>query len=225
MRRFNYLIGLCLFLLQACDTGTQQKKEVGNLDSISTRNLKRIIDTTQKGYPYEIIGAYLNNDTVQDYFVIDHSGISTGYFFDGKSGNEIPTNGVNIPWSRPGVELEYKIINVLCNDFQNEILVKGGSGGTFGLNLTHEVYRFDSALGIMKLVFQKDEFISHHNEEGNDVTDETNYIGLIYDKDSCNIKISIYKGIYKGNEIIPLKNSKKTIYHFNEFKNQFEVSQ
>ncbi len=225
MKPFNYVIGLCFLLLQACNTGTQQKKEAGTPDSTLTRNLKKIIDTTEKGYPYEIIRTFLNNDTVQDYFVIDHSGISTGSFFDGKSGNEIPTNGVNIPWSRSGVELEYKIINLLCKDFQNEILVKGGSGGTFGLNLTDEIYRYDSTLGIMKLVFQKDEFISHHDEEGNDVTDETNYIGLIYDKDFCDIKISICKGIYMGNEIIPLKNSKKTIYHFNEFKNQFEVSQ
>ena len=201
---------------------TRQKKEAGILDSTSKRNLKKIIDTAEKGYPYELIQTYLNNETVQDYFVIDHSGISTGLFFDGKSGNEIPTNGVNMPWSRPGVELEYKIINLLCKDFQSEILIKGGSGGTVGLDITDEIYRFDSTLGIMKLVFQKDEFTSHHNEEGNDVTDETNYIGLIYDKDSCDIKISTCKGKYKGIEIIPLKNSKKTIYHFNELKNQFE---
>lgn len=224
MRTSNYLIGLIILLLFACNSGTQQKQITNTSRPDANSKLDQVIDTAKKGYPYEIIQTYLNNDTTIDYFVIDHSGITTVQFFDGKSGNEIPTDGINIPWSRPGVELEYKIINLLCQDRQNELLVKGGSGGTGGLNLTTEIYRFDSTLGIMKLIFQKDEFESHHDEKGNDIVDETNYIGLAYDKDSCGIKVFVCKGTYKDDTIVALKNAKKTFYHFDELKNQFEES-
>ncbi|MBL0357723.1 MAG: hypothetical protein IPP72_12940 [Chitinophagaceae bacterium] len=87
----------------------------------------------KKWYPVEIIRVNLNPDDVPDYFIIDHSGISTGIFFNGKDSSEITTDSVHAPWSRPGIEMEYRIIDVNCGDHQQELLVCGGGGGTAGL--------------------------------------------------------------------------------------------
>lgn len=158
---------------------------------------------------------------IADYFVIDHSGISSGEFFNGKNGNEIDVGG-NKPWSRPGIELTYQIIDVACNDGQRELLVKGGSGGTAGLYLSTAIYRFDPAAGSMKIIFEKNELVSHYDGKGNTVIDEVNYIGLSYDKNPCGIKVFVCKGMYQEDTVAVLKHAPKTFYYFNEVKNGFE---
>ncbi len=212
-------------LLSCHNISNPQEQKLDTLIENTKKLIRNISDTANKDHPYDVIKVSLNKDTITDYFVIDRIGISSGTFYDGKTGNEIPTDGVNVPWSRPGIELDYKIIDVLCGDSQKEILIKMGSGGTAGLNLTTEIYRFDSAQNFMKLIFSEDEFSSHADENFNDIVDETNYISLRYKKDRCNMYIYTCSGFYKGKAIVPVKNSKSKIYYFDELKNIFEPTQ
>lgn len=214
---------------QFSSEAASSKKTAEPLDNGNAPTLKAYLDSAKKWYPVEIVRLKLDPDTVQDYFIIDHSGISTGTFFNGKDSSEIETDGVHMPWSRPGIELEYRIIDVNCDDQQQEILVSGGGGGTAGLYLTSSIYRFDKESRQMKMIFEETISDSHHDEQGNDVTDEINYIDILNRNDSCINSIHVSRGRYKmgegtykiGGGIRAVKNSTVKKYRFDPALNSF----
>lgn len=174
----------------------------------------------------------LNGDQWLDFFVIEFTmggGPTNALFYDGKTGELIDYyDGTTMIWSRPGVEIEYEIINVDCNDNQQEMLIRYGSGGNAGCYYDCQVYRYDHDSSEVKLIFQQT--ISAYTIDLSDGTpglNERNYIDINYNNDSCINDIRVQKGESSGEvpcysiDVQPGKNGMMWRYSFNEEKNEF----
>ena len=193
--------------------------------------LQDLLKAKSEGAPFEIVRVNLTADTCKDYFIIDGMSISHGSFFDGKTGNEIPIDSFNAIWSRPGVGIEYKIIDVNCGDGQKELLIRYGGGGTVGEYYTTQVFRYDQHANEMKLIFEKEISSFSWDKNSMEVLNEANYIDINYRSDSCINIISVSKGLFKKGKkepyslnIIPDKKYKSEDYHFNVLTNNFELA-
>jgi hypothetical protein len=227
MIKLTYILptSILLLLLFSCQV-KKDEKEAEPQEKHAVNTIADYLAHAKEGYPLEITKAYFTPDSIPDYFVADFGGISSGKFFDGETGKEIPTDHVHYPWSRPGVDLKYEILRLDCPDSNRILVAKGGSGGTAGRALSYEIYRFDEKKQIMKQIFAEDIY-SAHNEEGNNVIDATNLIEL--NLDSCRTTIKVIEGRQKtgnyvlGEGIVPIKGGKLKEYKFNSITNSFDV--
>ena len=173
----------------------------------------------------------LNGDEWDDYFVIvDYMGGPTiGEFFDGKTAELYEYNPTHTHvLSRPGVDIEYEVIDINCGDNQQELLIRSGGGGTIGNYYDCEIYRFDKASNRIKLIFE--ETISAFEwEEGEEKELEVNHVDLNYTNSSCVDEIIVREGkleeprdIYSLN-ISPKQNGIFWRYGFNADKNEFQL--
>ncbi|MBL0357724.1 MAG: hypothetical protein IPP72_12945 [Chitinophagaceae bacterium] len=95
--------------------------------------------------------------------------------------------------------------------------------------ITCSIYRFDEKSRQMKMIYEETISDSHHDEQGNDVTDEISYIDILNRNDSCINGINVSKGQYKTDEgiykigegIRPVKKSTVKRYLFDPASNGF----
>ncbi|TNE53967.1 MAG: hypothetical protein EP338_09415 [Bacteroidetes bacterium] len=174
----------------------------------------------------------LNGDSFPDYFVVTHDmgGPTSGHFHDGKTGAEIPlTPEHEYILSRPGVDIEHRILQINSSDGHKELLVRTGGGGTLGNYFDCTIYRYDRSTAKMKAIFQEN--ISSFVWEDN-LKDEkklaVNYIDANYPNKSSYDTIRVRPGKLISSEdrysiqILPLKAREVRTYVFHPEENQFK---
>lgn len=178
----------------------------------------------------EAYAEYYTNDTILDYFIVKTNigGPVTASFYNGATFIEIPIVPSHVQvWSRPGIEIELLSVDVDSSDNYNEAMIRYGSGGTLGHTYTLSVYRFDSTLNSMKLIFE--EVISNQTSGIEDEFIELyNYIDINYLSNRSFDTIKVTKGESIDQEayslnIKPLKGVVTEVYVFNRNKNIFEL--
>jgi hypothetical protein len=172
----------------------------------------------------------LNGDEWLDYFVIDGfgGGVSAGYFYDGKTGEEIlGKENDDFISSGPGREIRTRLIDVDLEDDQQELVVITGGGGTIGLYYYCNVFRYDFDSGTYKSIFS--ETISSVNWEPEGSPHYVNYIDLLYSESLFAGDFIVQKGEkYETEEfdptaIKPLKQCQQYHYVFESYFDEFRI--
>ena len=189
---------------------------------------------TSSGEPFLINTEYLqlNDDTVKDYFILLHSNpddpYTHGYFYNGKTGEKFPFYPTYYEiWSRPGVDVEYKIIDVDCADGHKEILTRYGNGGTAYHAYDLNIFRYDERTGAMKVIFEQNISVVNSMDTAS-VKSEINYVDINYKNENCISEINVQQGeITVGDSeynlnIKPKENSAIKKFLFNSSRNLFE---
>ncbi|MCG8573631.1 MAG: hypothetical protein MI810_02010 [Flavobacteriales bacterium] len=247
LKKFNYSLLVCFIGLCACKASPSKPKEDVVEDSILTVDTNKIeaqiidqftvktdIDSISFQAGSIACKLNLNSDEYLDYFVIvDNMGGPIGaLFFDGKTGEEFDFfNDYDVIVSRPGVNIEYQIVDVNCKDYQQELLIKTGGGGTIGNYYNCEILRYDSPTNTMKIIFS--ETISAFEWEDDLINEkqlEVNHIDILYAHESCFSTIVVHEGKLVNQDdrysadIEILDTLKKDVYQFKIDQNIFEKS-
>lgn len=252
---FIFLIFLSLLFWGCSETNTNQSKSKietsENLDTfqidpkvIQTRiqEFYKIVDTfynekinridTLVFDPIQTVCSInLNGDNWNDYFVVVdyHGGPSAGFFHDGKTGKPFSFyDKHDLVLSRPGIDIEFKVIDINCEDNQKEILIRTGGGGTIGNYYDLQLFRFDKNTNTVKLIFRKSiSFFEWSDDLSIEEPLEINYININYSTKNCIDTIIVQEGVLESNEpydlnISPKEKSGKKFFILNEEKNSIE---
>ncbi|MFT5820916.1 MAG: hypothetical protein ACI8ZM_002164 [Crocinitomix sp.] len=168
-----------------------------------------------------------NGDEWLDYFVVeDHGGGPTsGYFYDGSTGDLIAgRTDEDFISSGAARDIEVKIIDVNCEDDQQELVVITGGGGSIGLYYFCNIYRYDNESNTARNIFSETiSAVNWDEEESKDV----NYIDVFYNDSACVNEITVQKGAeypsddFDPTAIKPFKESQVYHYVYDEYENQF----
>lgn len=209
----NKLLIIVILIFISC------KKENSAIKENKTKQEKEYV-LDFKDFPYDPIKVDLTGDKIEEYIYEDIEGV---FVFDGKSRKAIPTEYII---SKSGMEFPIKIIDVVCNDNQKEMLLQSSGGGTIGNYHSLHVLRYDKKANKINSIFDY-EISSFNWQEDKEILEVVNYIDVLYKNDNdCVDEIKIFKGQFIGvpkpykTEIKP-KKILETFY-FNRLKNKFE---
>lgn len=168
----------------------------------------------------EPIKAYINSDKIPDYIFC---AMQQNFFFDGKTKKEIAND---IPVSKAGPDTELKIINVNCDDNQQEFILQSAGGGTLGNYHGMDILRYNPETKRISSIFSFG-ISSFHWEEDIEILDEVYYVDILYKKNiECIDTINIHQGkfIDKAESYNLNIKPKKLIekYYFNKQTEKFE---
>ncbi|MDX2359661.1 MAG: hypothetical protein QNK23_02565 [Crocinitomicaceae bacterium] len=141
----------------------------------------------------------LNGDGFMDFFIVlDYmGGPTTGAFHDGKTGELIefyPSYESIV--SKPGIEIETTILQIHPGDNYEELMVLSGGGGTVENHHYMEIYRYDSTLNAMKLIFNETISLFEWDENLDEHLVRVNYIDAIYHPFYCCYEITVGEGAF-----------------------------
>lgn len=172
-----------------------------------------------------------NGDEWLDYFIVeDHGGGPTaGYFFDGKTGDLIEgETDEDFISSGAAREIRAEVINVDCDDNQQELAVITGGGGTLGLYYFYDIYQFDAINKNVKSIFS--ETISSVNWDEEEESEWISEITFYGDDSICRNAILVQKGAWKEgkeydpvNGIQPIKNTQQYHYVYEGYFEEFRI--
>ncbi len=172
-----------------------------------------------------------NGDEWLDYFIVEDNGggPTVGYFFDGKTGDLIEgeTDEVFIS-SGTARDISVEVINVDCEDNQQELAVITGGGGTLGLYYFYNIYQFDAINKTVQSIFS--ETISSVNWDEEEESEWINKITFYGDDTICRNAILVEKGAWiEGDEYDPvngvqaIENTQQYHYVYEEYFEEFRI--
>jgi len=219
MKKTTFIILICFF---SCNKKAERSSGYIHITKrkVELHNSKTLSSFDELMKTYKPLKAMINSDKSPDY--IFYGIMGQAFFFDGKTKKEI---SAEIPISKAGPDSELKIIDINCNDNQQEFILQSAGGGTLGNYHSMDVLRYNSRTKKIASIFSY-EISSFHWEEDKEILDEVHYIDLLYKKNACTDTIKVYQGKFVDKiESYNLNIKPKKLieeYYFNKEIEKFE---